>query len=277
MPLYERCGGVNRWLRLGSSPPRLPEVMVKRSCDWPRLPTENANHGNNLRHQCGDAALSELKGVYVQYGSGPNSCPPGWINFDISPTLRLQKLPIVGKLFRHGSVIFPDGTRYGDIVNGLPIPRGSADGIYASHVLEHLSLEDCGIALSNTFRLLKHGGIFRLIVPDLQNRARQYLANLENGDVEANSWFMRQSVLGLEHRRKSLEEWARSVLGNSAHLWMWDELSMTAALEKTGFTEIRRCHFNDSRDDAFRLVEERGRFIDETTGQEECAMEATKP
>jgi hypothetical protein len=52
---------------------------------------------------------------------------------------------------------------------------------------------------------------------------------------------------------------------------------MKAALEKTGYTQIRRCHFNDSRDDAFRQVEELERFIDEKSGLEECAMEAIKP
>ena len=52
---------------------------------------------------------------------------------------------------------------------------------------------------------------------------------------------------------------------------------MTAALGNTGYIQIRRCHFNDSRDDAFRQVEQRERFIDEKSGLEECAMEAIKP
>lgn len=184
---------------------------------------------------------------------------------------------MIGKFFQYGNVVFPRLTRYGDIVKGLPIPDRSADGIYASHVLEHLSLDEFWIALRNTFRLLKPGGIFRLVVPDLESRARQYLAKLENGDAEANSWFMRTGMNGVEHRNNSLETWARSIFGNTAHLWMWDERSMTAALEKMGYTEIRRCRFNDSRDDAFRQVEERERFIDEKLGLEECAMEAIKP
>jgi predicted SAM-dependent methyltransferase len=184
---------------------------------------------------------------------------------------------MIGKLFQYRGVVFPGGTRYGDIVKGLPIPDCSADGIYASHVLEHLSLDEFWIALRNTFRLLKPGGIFRLVVPDLERRARQYLARLENGNAEANSWFMRTAMLGLEHRKKGLETWARSIFGNTAHLWMWDECSMTAALGNTGYIQIRRCHFNDSRDDAFRQVEQRERFIDEKSGLEECAMEAIKP
>ena len=96
-------------------------------------------------------------GVYVQYGCG-NSCPQDWVNFDASPTLRLQRLPLVGALFRRGSTVFPAGVRYGDIVKGLSLADDSVDGIYASHVLEHLSLADFARALRNTIRLLRPGG-----------------------------------------------------------------------------------------------------------------------
>lgn len=35
--------------------------------------------------------------VYVQYGAG-NEAIEGWVSFDASPTLRIQKFPIIGKL-----------------------------------------------------------------------------------------------------------------------------------------------------------------------------------
>jgi SAM-dependent methyltransferase len=213
-------------------------------------------------------------GLYVQYGCG-RSCPDGWINFDASPTVRLQQLPGLGRFFRRG-IVFPINVRYGDIVKGLPVPDNSADGVYASHVLEHLSLTDFWLALRNTFRLLKPGGLFRLVVPDLEARARIYLKKLESGEVEANAWLMRTAGLGVERRDRSPEGIARSILGNSVHLWMWDEKSMAAALRKVGFVDIRRCQFNDSTDIAFRLVEEAGRFFDQAAEVSECAMEARR-
>ena len=33
--------------------------------------------------------------LYAQYGAG-NEAIAGWLNFDASPRLRLQKLPIIG-------------------------------------------------------------------------------------------------------------------------------------------------------------------------------------
>ena len=85
--------------------------------------------------------MQQASAIYVQYGCG-QSCPDGWINFDASPTLRLQRLPVIGRLFKRGATVFPDGVRFGDIVQGLPVPDGSVQGIYASHVLEHLSYAD---------------------------------------------------------------------------------------------------------------------------------------
>src|SRR5262249_29127870 len=149
------------------------------------------------------------------------------------------QLPVLGRFFRRGTV-FPVNARYGDIVKGLPVPDNSADGVYASHVLEHLSLADFWLALRNTFRLLKPGGLFRLVVPDLEARARIYLQKLERGEIEANGWLMRTAGLGVERRDRSLEGIARSLLGNSVHLWMWDEKSMAAALRKVGFVDVRR-------------------------------------
>jgi len=220
--------------------------------------------------------LRQSESIYVQYGCG-QSCPDGWINFDASPTLRLQRLPLIGRLFSRGTMVFPDAVRFGDIVKGLPIADGSVQGIYASHVLEHLSYAEFGTALDHTFRLLAPGGIFRLVVPDLKIRAQKYIERLESGQAGANAWFMRAAHLGLENRPRGLAAFARRTFGRSAHLWMWDEKSLAAALDKTGFVNIRRCSFGDCQDEKFRLVEDAGRFYDAHDGVEECGMEAMKP
>lgn len=186
--------------------------------------------------------------MYVQYGCG-FCAPKGWINFDASPTLRFERFPVIGSLYTRNAQRFPANVRYGDIVKGLPIAPASCDGIYASHVLEHLSRADCMTALRNTRRYLKSSGLFRLVVPDLAKIATDYASH---GDAHR---FMRDSGLGRE--RHSI---IRDALGNSAHLWLWDEGSMTAALRETGFHDVRRAQLNDSADAKFREVEDGGRF-----------------
>ena len=204
--------------------------------------------------------------LYVQYGCG-DCAPDGWLNFDASPTLRIQKTPIIGKLLRRKlNLIFPKFVMYGDITKGLPIKENSCDGIFASHVLEHLPLNDFHTALDNTYRMLKKGGIFRCIIPDLQYYASEYLKILTNNSLtqielsDANSWFMRATYLGFENRLRTIKDIIIDLLGNSHHRWMWDEYSLSKQLLAHGFIDIEPFEYNNSQEPMFLLVEEQDRF-----------------
>ena len=198
---------------------------------------------------------------YVQYGCGM-SAPKEWINFDASPTLRIQKTPLVGRLLKAKlNATFPSNVKYGDITKGLPMAEESCDGLYCSHVLEHLSLEDFRKALKNSFKILKKGGIFRCVVPDLECMARSYVASLDNNNSNnASVNFIRNTLLGVNERQKGVKELVSSFYGNSHHLWMWDAYSLSNELKLAGFTQIRKCKFNDCEDKMFALVEDASRF-----------------
>lgn len=193
---------------------------------------------------------------YVQYGCG-HSAPAGWLNFDSSPTLRLERLPLIGRFYNKHRFRFPSKVRYGDIVKGLPFPASSCAGIYCSHVLEHLSLNDFRIALRNTLDILEPHGIFRLVLPDLAYYCRAYM---ESSSDDAAIKFMRDTSLGHETRARRLGEIARVLFGNSQHLWMWDYNSIRSELENIGFVNVRRAEFGDSSDPAFNVVEEKDRW-----------------
>jgi SAM-dependent methyltransferase len=193
---------------------------------------------------------------YIQYGCG-FSAPDGWRNFDASPTLRFERLPLFGRLFKKNEFRFPENVEYGDIVKGLPVIDESCKGIYCSHILEHLSLNDFRIALCNTYKILQPGGIFRLVLPDLEYFIRQYIDNPAN---DAAFKFMRETFLGLESRPRSLKEFIISRLGNSLHLWMWDYKSIELELEKAGFVMVRRAFISDSSDNMFSGVEDKSRW-----------------
>jgi SAM-dependent methyltransferase len=200
--------------------------------------------------------------IYVQYGCG-GFAPKEWINFDASPTLRIQKIPFIGGILKNRlNVVFSPNVLYGDIIKGLPFKEEQCDGIFCSHVLEHLSLSDFRISLRNTFTILKKGGIFRCLVPDLEYYAREYINSLDQGDISASIKFIgSDTILGLEKRPRGLKGAITSFLGNSHHLWMWDEKSFCQELKIAGFSQIRVCKFNDCEDEMFRSVEEELRFI----------------
>jgi hypothetical protein len=195
---------------------------------------------------------------YVQYGCGYLCHPPGWINFDASPTLVLQKMPLIGGLMKRiVKPRFPDEVRYGDIVKGLPIQKCSCKGIYCSHVLEHLCLNDFRIALRNTYDYLMPEGIFRLVMPDLFDLAQRYV---NSSDPIASFIFLKSSSLGESQRRKSILNFLHEYLGNSRHLWLWDFNSTKIELEKAGFSDIRRAKYGDSENKRFIEAEDIDRW-----------------
>jgi len=75
-----------------------------------------------------------------------------------------------------------------DITQGLPENDSVFDAVYHSHLLEHLTPQQAQSLFVECFRVLKPGGILRVVVPDLEQIARIYLRQLEqaaHGDTAA--------------------------------------------------------------------------------------------
>jgi len=193
---------------------------------------------------------------YVQFGCG-RSGPKEWRNFDASPTLFFERIPLIGKLYTKNTTRFSKTVEYGDIVSGLPIKSETCDVIYCSHVLEHLSLEDFRTALGNTFSYLKSGGTFRLVLPDLEFSINQY-----NNDKSSSASlvFLRETLLGRETSPKGIGGSLVNYLGHSEHLWMWDYKSIKKELKDAGFSQVCRCYYGDSQDKMIDKVEKKDRF-----------------
>ena len=80
------------------------------------------------------------------------------------------------------------GVQQVDLRRGLPYQAASFEAVYHSHVLEHLLPEDAARMLRECQRVLRPGGILRVVVPDLEGIAKAYLQALEaasSGDAYA--------------------------------------------------------------------------------------------
>ena len=172
---------------------------------------------------------------YVQFGCGM-CAPETWLNFDAGPAFWLQsRLPFLTPLLvKKGFPPYPKNIEYGDVIKGLPVAPQSADAVYCSHVLEHMTLDEFRLALRNIFSYLRPGGTFRLVLPDLEQ-----LIGLYTGDPTpaACSRFMQESWLGEMNSPRGLRSIPTAVFGRARHLWMWDYKGMEAELADAGFTE----------------------------------------
>jgi SAM-dependent methyltransferase len=204
-------------------------------------------------------SIDTKHGLFVQFGCGL-CAPETWVNFDSSPAVLIEHLPIVGHLMPTGDFGgYPPNVRYADILKGLPLTDNSVDLLYCSHVLEHLTVAEVRIALKNCYQYLKPGGIFRLVLPDLEPMALDYI---NSQDTNAVHDFMRLTWLGEDTPQRSnlistLKKWLR----RDRHLWMWDYKALAKELGLVGFRQIKRVRRGDSGIPAFNLLEDPERWI----------------
>lgn len=78
-----------------------------------------------------------------------------------------------------------------NILDGLNFPDGTFDVVYTAQFVEHLTLQEASIVLREIRRVLKSGGVLRIVTPDMEELARtylQYLDQLKRNDDESEAY-----------------------------------------------------------------------------------------
>jgi predicted SAM-dependent methyltransferase len=179
--------------------------------------------------------------INVGCGSSPTH---GWLNFDGSPSVRLANRPLLTRILDRIGLLRDDNKRFiafcrgsyirwANATRSLPVPTGSADVLYSSHMLEHLDKKEAMQFLMEARRVLKHEGIIRLGVPDL----RRMIADYET-DGDADKLVSRTQ---LAHTRPQTFvqklRWL-FVVDRSNHRWMYDANSLALLLASAGFSHV---------------------------------------
>lgn len=61
-----------------------------------------------------------------------------------------------------------------NLIKGIPFPDNSFNVVYHSQVLEHIPKENAPFFIKECFRVLRPGGILRVVCPDLENIVEEY-------------------------------------------------------------------------------------------------------
>ena len=122
-----------------------------------------------------------------------------------------------------------------DLTQGLPMYADeSVDVIRASHVLEHLALEDAHRLLADCCRVLRPGGIIRIAVPDLDIMVRRFKEmNMAYFNVDQPLEFITAPTEGERFSRLMFS-------GDYAHKAIYDYKMLESFLHQAGFGTVVR-------------------------------------
>jgi SAM-dependent methyltransferase len=128
----------------------------------------------------------------------------------------------------------PHNFIFADCRVALDFPEASIDHILISHFLEHLHYDDAVSVLRNYLLILKPGGTLHIIVPDLAEKAREYVSNI--GDPKATEafvdWtnFRRRKMRPLPVRILQVTGWF-----NLGHCYLYDLPLLSKLVRDVGF------------------------------------------
>ncbi|MGB3309790.1 MAG: glycosyltransferase [Nodosilinea sp.] len=103
---------------------------------------------------------------YLNLGCG-NHFHPDWVNIDFQST----RTDVIAH----------------DLRKPVPFADETFDAVYHSHLLEHFSRSEAKPFLQECLRVLRPGGVLRVVVPDLEQIAREYLRILEETENDSEN------------------------------------------------------------------------------------------
>lgn len=113
----------------------------------------------------------------------------------------------------------------GDVANLSAFRHASIAEVYASHVFEHLSMNQIAPALQGVFRVLEPDGLFRIAVPNLETLARLVL---DTNVSTSGLWELTRRIYGGDTDQ------------HDRHGCGFVPETLQAMLEQVGFADIRQ-------------------------------------
>lgn len=200
----------------------------------------------------------------LNLGCGTKTSPhTSVVNIDWSILLRIRDNPVLKslaplllndeRLSRFQAL--PENLMVHDLARGIPFPDASVDAVYHSHVLEHLDRDVARGFIQECARVLRPGGVIRIVIPDFERYCRNYLDHVglcerlgQEAISQHDNFFepmllmsVRREAHGTSQQRPLRRFVENLLLGDArkrgeTHQWMYDRFNLAALLESCGFT-----------------------------------------
>lgn len=143
-----------------------------------------------------------------------------------------------------------------DLMDGLPFKSGTLEFIYLSHVLEHLYYPSGALGLlTECYRVLKVGGVMRVVVPNIGAYLEAYVAKDETFFRDRRSYWtdLPETVDPLYECLNYAGAYDDPASFFDAHKFGYDATLLHAALLQAGFTKVERSSYQGSASVALQI------------------------
>lgn len=156
-----------------------------------------------------------------------NQLKAGWINIDIMASADL----------------------FLDLREPLPFADNSCQIIYSEHFLEHLDYPESAVSLvKESYRVLETGGVFSVVVPDIEIVLHAYV---NGGDSE---YYAAQKHFHPAYCQTQMEHINYNFRQQGEHKFAYDFETMHKLLASCGFKQISRRELDPTLDNIDRKV-----------------------
>jgi predicted SAM-dependent methyltransferase len=153
--------------------------------------------------------------VLLNLGAGPRGIDDRhWVNVDGAPDAGVRFLV--------------------DLQRPLPFDDGVFDGVFCEHVLEHFSQQDGERLAAEVRRVLRPGGVFRVVVPDAELVLKRYFEAPDDLVVDRGAGQGTAMEMVNSYFRQRYE-----------HQFMYDWRTLAQTLRRAGFKTVFRSCFRE--------------------------------
>ena len=171
------------------------------------------------------AACANEHRVGLHLGSGDHHLD-GWINVDFSVSMDVEVVA--------------------DLTKNMPFRSESVDLIHSEDFIEHVDAAAGRLVLRECHRVLKNGGVMRLLTPDLR-------ALIERVYIDRDRRHLRWCGVQLDSE-DPCEALNTHMRMSGDHRFIYDEEHLTSVLRDIGF-DVRRVRYNKSSVSQLRFLD----------------------
>ena len=178
---------------------------------------------------------------------------PGWLTSDLAPQPGAVKI---------------------DVAEPFPISDSVFDFAYSEHMIEHVSFANGQHMLKECFRILRPGGVLRIVTPSIEFLLRLLSADRGTLEQQYTEWSIKRFVPQAPTINPAFA--FNHFVRGWGHQFIYNRDTLHHAFSVAGFRQIAECHVGESSHPKLSNLESAARMPPGFFALESMIMEGTE-